>query len=1061
MYKFFIDRPVFSIVISLVISLAGLAMYFALPVEQFPNVVPPTVSITASYPGANSKVLAETVAIPIEEKVNGVDDMIYFSSSSDNNGNLNMLVTFEIGTDPDMATVNVNNRVQQALPSLPEDVKRRGVVVQKRSTGLLMALSVYDAFAEKNPESDRGDTYLCNYATIKLKDVLARVPGVGLAMVLEGKNYGMRIWLNPELMAERGLSTTDLISTIQQQNMQVAAGRIGQSPAPETQEQEIVVTTTGRLETVEQFENLVVRTGEDGEILRLKDVARVELGALSYDQISRINGRPASTLVVFQLPGANAVEVVKELYKTLDDLQPMFDRDGIGYIIGYDATNYITASIHEVIETLIIAIILVVLVVYVFLQDWRASLIPTLSIPVSLLGAFALMALFGFSINTLTLFGIVLVIGIVVDDTIVVVEDCQRLIDEEGLEPREAAIHAMQQVSGPVIATALVLAAVFVPTAMMPGIVGKLYAQFALTIAGATAVSAVVALTLAPALCAILLRKSPEKKMFLFRWFNNTFDRFTGGYLGGVSKLLRVSLLVLIFWGATLVGLGKFGTSLPTGFLPNDDQASLFVEVRLPDGASLARTHDLTTQLTGDLQRIPGIENIIFVDGVSLVDDIRSSNVAVGIVDLEDWSLRKGPGLHVNDILRKVQAITAQYPEANCMSFGPPPIVGLGISGGVTMQLLDKGETGDEKLYEAMNTVIDQSMASGKFLFAGSSFRPRTPMYYLDVDREKAQKLGVPLGELFGALQNYFGSFYVNDFNRFGRVFKVMIQSDAEYRSVKDDFQKIKVRNRDGEMLPVSAFLKGTDDIGPEVVYRFNMYPSTLVNTMLFPGQSSGQGMEELKNVVGGLGEDYGYAWTDMSYQEAKVGSSAITVFALAVMFAFLVLAAQYESWSAPIIIMMAIPFAVFGAFLGVAMRGMEVNVYTSIGLIILVGLTAKNSILIVEFARDARKEGMSLFDSAMQAAKLRLRPILMTSFAFILGVLPLAVASGAGAAGRQAIGTAVCCGMTVSTMVGIFVTPVLFFIIQGTAEWLSKQFARLLGKKERAIDHVLPTATN
>lgn len=1046
MFKFFIDRPVFSIVISLVISLAGLAMYFVLPVEQFPDIVPPTVSITASYPGADSKVLAETVAIPIEEKVNGVDDMIYFASSSDNNGNLNMLVTFEIGTDPDMATVNVNNRVQQALPSLPEDVTRRGVVVQKRSTGLLMLLSVYDEFAVDNPEANRGDTYLCNYATIKLKDVLARVPGVGEARVFEGKSYGMRIWLNPELMAERGLSTSDVISIIQQQNMQVAAGRIGQSPAPETQEQEIVVTTTGRLETVEQFENLVVRTGENGEILQLKDIARVELGAQTYDQISRINGRPASTLAIFQLPGANAVQVVKDLRKTLDELKPMFDRDGIDYKICYDATNYINSSIHEVLETLIIAVILVVLVVYVFLQDWRASLIPTLSIPVSLLGTFALMAGFGFSINTLTLFGIVLVIGIVVDDTIVVVEDCQRLIDEENMEPREATIHAMKQVSGPVIATAMVLMAVFIPTALMPGIVGRLYAQFALTIAGATAISAIVALTLAPALCAILLRKSPEKKMFLFRWFNSAFDRFTGGYLKGVSRLLRVSMLVLALWVAMIFGLGKISTSLPTGFLPNDDQAALFVEVRLPDGASVVRTHDVTSRLTEEIRQIPGVENVVFVDGVSLVDDIRSSNVAVGIVDLEDWKQRKVPGLHANDILQKIQAITVQYPEANFTSFGPPPIVGLGFSGGVTMQLLDKGETGDQRLFEAMNTVIDRSMESGKFLFASSSFRSTTPMYYLDIDREKAQKLGVPMSELFGALQSYFGSYYVNDFNRFGRVFKVMIQSDTEYRASKEDLQKIKVRNRDGEMLPVGTFLKETDDIGSEVVYRFNMYPSTLVNTMTAPGVSSGQGMEELKKIVGELGQDYGYSWTDMTYQEAKVGSSTTIVFVLAIAFAFLVLAAQYESWSAPIIIMMAIPFAIFGAFLGVAMRGMEVNVYTSIGIIILIGLTAKNSILIVEFAR---KEGMSLFDSAMQAAKLRLRPILMTSFAFIFGVLPLAIASGAGAAGRQAIGTAVCCGMTVSTFVGIFVTPVLFFIIQGLAEWLSKQFRQALGQEK------------
>ncbi|MCL2349732.1 MAG: efflux RND transporter permease subunit [Planctomycetaceae bacterium] len=1042
--RFFIDRPIFSSVISLVIALTGLLAIFVLPIAQFPDIVPPTISVSATYPGANSEQLAKTVTSLIESKVNGVDNMIYMSSSSSNNGLLSMNVTFEIGTNPDIAAVNVNNRVQQAMPTLPTEVQRQGVTVQKKSTSQIMVIALYDPKAKEHPETAKSSLYLCNYANVYVKDVLSRVPGVGQARIFDQRDFGMRIWLDPQLMAARNLSVQDVINVIKDQNVQVAAGKIGQAPAPKDQKTEIVVTTLGRFENIGQFENLVIRVAPDGGVLKLKDIGTVEMGAQTYSPESLMNGQPASVISIYQLPEANALDVAQGVYAALEGMKGDFERNGVAYTVAKDMTRFVTASIKEVRITLAIAIALVVFTVYVFLQDWRAVLIPTLAIPVSLLGAFALLAMFRYTINTFSLFGIVLAIGIVVDDAIVVVENCQRIIDDEKLSAREAAYKTMMQVQGPVIATALVLLAVFLPTAFIPGLLGRLFSQFALTIAGATAISALCALTLSPALCAILLRPSPKKKLFVYRWFNNTFDFFSRGYLATVGKLLRLSFIILLLWGGLLAGLYLLSKTLPTGFLPNEDQACIYVEVRMPDGASFNRTKAFTQRLYDEVfSKIDEIECSVAVNGASLMNDALASNSALFILALKEWDLRTKPGTDSTSIVRKLTQAMVDYPEAQVFLFQPPPIIGLGSSGGLQLQLQDQGLLGSVPLYEAGEEMIAQSKKSGLFTSVSSAYRPTVPKYYLDIDQEKARKLQVPTNELFLTLQTYFGSYYVNDFNLFEHVYKVMLMADNDARARMSDLTQIKVRNQKGEMVPISTFVKSRMQVGPDVVYHFNMHPSTKISAQMARGASTGEGMKAMERFNKSLPGGFGIGWIDSSYQENLVGNWAIVIFFLATVFAFLVLAAQYESWAAPIIILMAVPLAVVGAFLGILGRELDFNVYSQVGLVILIGLSAKNSILIVEFARDARKEGKPVYESAMEASRLRLRPILMTSFAFILGVLPLMIAVGAGAFSRQAIGTVVFFGMIAVTAGGIFVTPALYLLIQTAAEKLGRKYPR------------------
>ncbi len=1107
---FFINRPVFACVISLLIILVGLVSVVSLPIAQYPDIVPPTVSISANYPGANAEDVVNSVCIPIEQVVNGVDNMIYIQSSCSSDGSCSITVTFEVGTDPDMATVNVQNRVKQAEPILPEEVRRQGVNVAKRSTNFVMFLSIVDsatllAHARDNPQQTKKEptkmgvlerflvaiglldhseeqnlaarlaeteklqkelddggyvehkdaTYLSNYTNLYIKDTLARVDGVGDVRVFDTKTFSMRIWLDPEIMAARKISVQEIFQVLQEQNVQVASGRVGDQPVPAGQVMNIPIVTLGRLADVEQFKNIVLRTGDEMQVLRLKDVAIIELGSLSYSNSSNMDGVSACALAVSQRPGANALKVAQGVRKAMRDMQSEIRRNGLDYFTAYDATKYVEKSVVEVVETLLLAVLFVVATVYVFLQDWRAALIPTMTIPVSLIGAFFFMMLFGFSINTLTLFGLILVIGIVVDDSIVVVENTQRIIDEERCSATAAAHKSMDQVAGPVVATALVLMSVFIPTAMIGGIVGQIYKQFALTIAAAVGISGLCAMTLSPALCAIFLRHSidPHKKFIGFRIFNFCFDTLAAGYLFLVKRLIYGSLIMLLLWFGLIYVLYFAMTHLPTGFLPNEDQGGVFIDVKLPDGASLQRTETVLRKVETIVNRISDetggtVAHKMLISGFSFMDGGAASNAAAGIITMTPWDQRRTPDKHIDVIAAKLSEAFAQIPEARIQAFVPPPIPGLGMANGLAFQLLDKRPFGNDVLATTAQDLIATATkdvadpVTGTFVLGICNFSTNYPRFYLDIDREKLKKMGLTLNETFATLQAQFGSAYVNDFNVFSRVFRVMMLAKGEFRRNGEQILDYRVKNNEGKMVPFRSFATIKDEVGPLQLTRYNLYPSASMTMILRPDKSTGQGIARMEELAGALPDGFGYDWTGMTYQEKNVGSSTMIIFALSVIFAFLVLSAQYESWSTPLIIMMAVPLGVAGSLTGVVFRATvssaipEVNIYTQIGLVLMVGLSAKNAILITEFARDLRREGASIVQAAYEAGRLRLRPIMMTSYAFILGVLPLVFAKGAGAAGRQAIGTAVCGGMLTETMVGIFVTPVLFVLLQSVSEW-------------------------
>ena len=1051
---FFIDRPIFSSVISLMILLAGAVTYTKLPVAQFPDIVPPVVSVSANYPGADPATLVETVAVPIEQQVNGVDNMIYMSSTCSSNGNYTLNVSFEVGTDPDMSTVLVQNRVALAEPTLPESVKRLGVSVKKRSTNLLGLFCVRekerkDANGQTLPLV-KNDLYLSNYASIFIKDQLSRIHGVGEASLMDAKDFSMRVWLDPKILAERQISVQEVSAIIAEQNVQVATGSLGAEPVPAGQVLNLTITTQGRLATAEEFENLVVRTDEKGRTLKLKDLGRIELGKYAYNMASSYNGKPSATLAIYQSPGANAIEVIGKVRKKIEELRPMLEESGLEIVPGYDSTLFITESIAEVKETLYIAVFIVIAVVFVFLQDWRAALIPTLVIPISLVGCFFLMMLFGFSLNTLTMFGLVLVIGIVVDDAIVVVENTQRILESEpGISPKDAAKKSMVEVSGPILATTCVLCSVFIPTTFIGGMTGILYTQFALTIAGAVIISALCALTISPALCAIFLRpESHGKKNLFFRLFNRGFDGFSSFYAYNLHKIIRVPLIMLFLWIGLVAALW-FGMKLmPTGFIPNEDQGVLFVDVRLPDGASLERTLAVRDKMNELIEQLPGQESTLMVAGYSMLDGSAASNLMLGVVQLKEWGERPPEESAFLLQSKLMGELNATFPEARTFVFLPPPIMGIGTSGGLECQLLDGRGVGNVAIYESTQKLIQSALETGVFSNLTSTFRPTVPQLYLDIDRVKAKKMGIELGEVFATLQTYLGASYVNDFNRFERVFRVVLQADGHSRQSVDQILDLPLLNGQGEKLPLRSIAKVDRIVGPQYLSRFNLSATTMVTANLAPGQSSGVGMATLERLARDLPEGFSVDWSGMSYQEKQVGTTVYVVFVLAMLFGFLTLSAQYESWSAPLIIMMAVPLGVSGAILAIALRGLDVNIYTQIGLILMVGLSAKNAILITEFARDNHlKLGMGVTESATAAGEQRLRPIMMTSFAFILGVVPLAIASGAGANSRQAIGTAVCGGMLEETMIGILVTPVLFVLLTTTAAWCMKHFQRVLGR--------------
>ena len=1032
--RIFISRPVLALVIAIVISLLGLISIPVLPIENTPDITPPTVEVTTSYPGASAAVIAETVAVPIEQEVNGVDNMIYMSSKSSDDGSMNLTVTFEIGVDIDMATVLVQNRVAIADPKLPEETKRQGVTTRKKSTNMVLMVNLL------SPTDLYDEIYISNYINLNIKDQLGRLPGVANVQVMGAKDYGMRIWLDPERLKARGLTTNDVVSAIREQNVQVAAGQIGAPPAPMGLDFQYTVNTLGRLSTVEEFESMILKV-DGSRILRVRDVARVELGAQAYNWYVQLNGKPSIGLAVYQLPGANALEIAAAIEEAMDEMATRFP-DGLEYTIAYDSTRAIEASIAEVVVTLFIAVLLVVFTVYVFLQDFRTTLIPAITIPVSLLGTLGVMLAMGLSINTLSLFGLVLAIGIVVDDAIVVVENTMRLINDEGLSAKEAAAKAMDEVSGPVIATTLVLLAVFVPTAMMGGITGRLYTQFAITISVATVFSSINALTLSPALCGILLRpSSTAKRGWFFTKFNDIFDRTTKSYTRYVQLFVRRVALMMLLFVAVVVVTGFGFMTVPGGFIPDEDQGYFYANVKLPDSASLERTEEVLEGITQTLMETPGVADVITIGGYSFLDGIQSSNGGAAIAVLDDWSDRSSPELHATAIANAVTRKLLQIQEGTSFAFIPPPIQGLGSAGGFEYMLQDRGAAGVQQLQTIAEDLAYEGNRQANLARVNNSFRATVPQLYLELDRTKAKTLGIPLSDIFATLQAYLGSAYVNDFNLFGRTYRVMIQADSQFRSRVEDINQLEVRDAQGHMIPLGTLLSIQNTVGAQAITRYNLYPAASITGAPRPGFSSGEAvrsMEELSERL--LPASMGYEWTGVTYQQLAAGNQAPMIFGLAFVFVFLFLAAQYESWLIPFAVLLSIPFALLGAILATWLRALDNNVYTQIGLVLLIGLSAKTAILIVEFAKQLRDEGMPTLEAAVDAARLRFRPLLMTAFSFILGVLPLLVASGAGSASRRALGTAVFGGMIVSTIVGVFLIPVFFVLVQQLRDRSSKE---------------------
>ncbi|MTH96219.1 efflux RND transporter permease subunit [Roseibium sp. RKSG952] len=1027
--KFFIYRPKFALVISLVITIAGILGYAALPVEQFPDITPPVVNVSATYTGANAEVLEETVAAPIEAQVNGVSDMIYMSSNSSDSGNYSLDVTFLVGTDPDIATVNVQNRVSQATSQLPSEVTSNGVTVEKSSTNMLLVVTLY------SPKGTYDEVFLSNYASINLQDSLARVQGVGKADVLTDFAYAMRVWLDPNRLTSLGMTPSDFIAAIQDQNVQVAAGAIGSPPVPPGQQFQYTIKALGRLSTAEEFENIVLRTGQDGAIVTIGDVARVDRGAQFYDASGEYNGQPATVLAIYQAPGANALQVAEGVLARLEELSKAFPED-VAYSVPFNTTDFVEQSLNDVIETLFITFILVVTVVFIFLGNWRATIIPTVAIPVSLIGTFAILLGLGMSLNTISLFALVLAIGIVVDDAIVVVENVERIIAEEGLPPKEATAKAMEQITGPVIATTLVLLAVFVPTVFMPGITGRLYSQFAATISFAVIISSINALTLSPALCGLVLRprKGPPKGVLAI--FEKGISGIRSGYTSLIRRLVRISVLSLVVVAGVIASIVFLSERLPQGFLPLEDQGYLMVDVQLPDGAALDRTEAVTEEVVKMVQATPGVENVTVVNGFSILNSSLASNTALVITTMEPWDQRQAPDLRINAILAKFWQQFSTIASANIIAFNPPPIPGLGTTGGVEMKVQQTGGGTPQALAQAVGSMVYSANQNPSISQAYSTFRANVPQIFVDLDRDKAKTLGIDVADVFLTLQAYLGSYYVNDFNLFGRVYKVMIQAEGAYRNKVEDIAQLYVRSANGTMVPLRTLITTENTLGPQTLNRYNMFRSASVNAEPAQGASTGVVMNAIQSAATeALPPGYTYEWTGTALQQQGAGAVVVFVLLLAILFAYLFLVAQYESWTMPIAILMSVTVALLGAFVAVLVTGSDVNLYTQIGMIMLVGLGAKNAILIVEFAMEQRDSGKTIRGAAEEAAHLRFRAVMMTALSFLLGVVPLMTASSAGAASQKAIGFAVFGGMLFATVFGVILIPVLYVVMQTMRE--------------------------
>ncbi|UVC14854.1 efflux RND transporter permease subunit [Mesorhizobium onobrychidis] len=1034
MVNFFIHRPIFASSIAIIMVLAGTICYFLLPVSQFPDITPPQVVVSANYPGASAQVVADTVTTPLEQQINGVQGMTYMSSSSSNDGSSTITVTFEVGYPLSTAAVDVQNRVSQAASSLPAIVNQGGVTIKKQNPNFVLIVNL------TSPDGSVDPVALSNLAYLQVVDPLKRLPGVGDVQIFGERRYSMRVWLDPDKLANLGITAVDVQNAIAEQNVQVAAGKIGQSPAPAGTAFEMQVNAVGRLSDPKEFGDIIVRAdAANGSLVRLRDVARIELGALQYSSSAFFGEDPTVVLAVYQMPGSNALDLQQRVKDKMQELSARFPK-GVSYAMHYDTTRFVSASMHDVLVTLGEALVLVVAVVFIFLQSWRTTIIPTIAIPVSLVATLVVMYMFGFSLNMLSLLGMVLAIGLVVDDAIVVVENVERQL-EAGLKPLAATRAAMAEVTGPIIATTAVLMAVFVPVAFIPGVSGRLYNQFALTVAISFGISAFVSLTLTPALSAAFLRHRPATQFVLFRWFNTGFERLSHGYAYGVRFLIRLRWIMLGLFAAGLVATYFVWQRLPSTFLPVEDQGYFFVVIQLPDGASLERTDAVARKARDILQNTPGVDIVGSISGLNFLTSAAQSNSAVEFAILKPWDER-GPDQSASKLVADVRSKLMELPEAFALSFDPPSIPGIGTTGGFEFQVEDLTGRGSAALNDATQAVLAEARKQPELnpqqLF--SSFSTSTPQFNYDLDRNKAKLLGLSLPDVFNTLQIYLGSLYVNDFNLFGRTFRVTIQADKDARAGAADISRLYVRNASGGMVPLSTLGKLVPIVGPETVPHYNNNASALINGGAAPGFSSGQAVAAMERAAAtALPKDFGYEWTGITYQELKAGSIASIVFGLAMVFVFLILAAQYESWAMPFMVLLAVPLALFGAFVALLMRGMQIDVYSQIGFVMLIGLAAKNAILIVEFARRRREEGLSIVDAAMEAARLRLRPILMTAFAFILGVLPLMFSTGAGAASRQSIGTTVFGGMVAATILSLVFVPVFYAVIEQLRERGSK----------------------
>jgi multidrug efflux pump len=1031
MSRFFVDRPIVAIVIAVVTVLLGLVSMTGLPIAQFPSIIPPQIQIRTTYTGADAVTIEQSVATPLEQQMNGVDKMLYLQSTNANDGTMLLTVTFDVATQVNIDQVNAQNRVSQAQSSLPVDVNQYGITYRS-TVGLPLVV-----FALYSPKATYDSLFLGNYALININDALYRVDGVGQVLNFGLAEYSMRIWVKPDKLAKLGLTVTDLLRTIQQQNNVNPAGRVGAEPAPPGQQLTYTVRAQGRLQTPEEFGNVVVRLNPEGSVVRLADVARIELGALTYNQSARFNGRPCALIAVFQTPEANALTVADGAKAMMQELKQRFPGD-IDYRIALDTTLPVTEGIKEIGFTLLEAMGLVILVVFLFLQNWRATLIPLIAVPVSLIGTFAFFPFLGFSINTLSLFGLVLAIGLVVDDAIVVVEAVEHHI-EEGLSPRDATLKAMSEVSGPVVGIALVLSSVFVPIGLMSGIQGRLNKQFAVTIAISVLISAFNALSLSPALSALLLRPRRESRGPLGRFFagfNRWFARATSGYVIVSHGLIRKTALGLLLLGGLAAVAGGLGSRLPTGFIPEEDQGFLLMNVQLPDAASLQRTSEVTRKIEEILLHTKGVRSAVAVDGFSLLTQTSASYTAFFFVALDPWHERRGAALSAPGILRALNArFHTEVPDAIAFAFAPPAIPGIGTSGGFSFWLQDRSGGPVEFLDENVQKFLEAARKRPELDGVNSTFRATVPQLFADVDRDKVLKQGVAVSDVYQTLQTFLGGTYVNQFNRFGRQWRVFLQAEGVDRLSPQDIDQYYVRNNDGNMLPLSTVVSTRRILGPEYTQRFNLFRAAQITGQAAPGYSSGQAMAALEDVAKtALPREMGYDWADLSYQERKAAGRAGAVFALSLGFVFLILAALYESWSLPWSVLLSVPIAVLGAFLGLLVRGFALDVYGQIGLVMLIGLAAKNAILIVEFAKDAFEKGRPLVDAALEGARLRLRPILMTSFAFIFGCVPLWIAQGAGSVGRRILGTVVIAGMLAATGIAIFIIPVLFVMVQRLA---------------------------